>query len=90
MEISTKKVSLVLILILVLISTELSMGVHCRAIKDSMAPTKNTGRVGLDPSSVDMDDFVVSSNNSSNGGSTSLKGLAFKLASGPSKKGPGH
>ncbi|GAA0150789.1 hypothetical protein LIER_09649 [Lithospermum erythrorhizon] len=92
MEISMKKVSLVLILVLVLIATEFST-VHCRTIKGSMEKGVNMGRIGCDeanPSSTGMDQFAVASSNNLSSGRTSLKGLGFKLASGPSKKGPGH
>ncbi|GAA0184985.1 hypothetical protein LIER_32273 [Lithospermum erythrorhizon] len=93
-----KKCYLILMVVLVLMATELSMFVHSREIRGTMA--EKASRIGCDElqgekiheASLRMDQFMVASNNSSHnsGGRNSLKGMGFMLASGPSKKGPGH
>ncbi|KAL7085269.1 hypothetical protein ACP275_14G272000 [Erythranthe tilingii] len=58
----------------------------CRALRP---PPEAASTGGSDTSMTTA--FLVSSNNSSISGSRlSIRGLAFILASGPSKRGPGH
>ncbi|KAL7127532.1 hypothetical protein ABFS83_14G259000 [Erythranthe nasuta] len=63
----------------------------CRALR-SPPEAASTARMDGGGSGTSMTTaFLVSSNNSSISGSRlSIRGLAFILASGPSKRGPGH
>ena len=67
--------------------------VHCRALRSSLDATTIAGcdqQGGGGADSTGMTPFPVSPNNNSSIGSASVRSLAAKLASGPSKKGPGH
>ncbi|GFY86034.1 hypothetical protein Acr_04g0007720 [Actinidia rufa] len=84
---SRKSLYLVLVIMVVLMGTRIG-GVDCRALReapdaiiaDKVDRAETTGMVS----------FAVSSNNSTSRGSSLTRSLAFNLASGPSKKGPGH
>ncbi|EYU36351.1 hypothetical protein MIMGU_mgv1a020559mg [Erythranthe guttata] len=66
----------------------------CRALRPEPEATSTTTAARMDGGGSDTSmttAFLVSSNNSSISGSRlSVRGLAFILASGPSKRGPGH
>ncbi|KAJ6344761.1 hypothetical protein OIU76_006311 [Salix suchowensis] len=95
MEISMTKGSslrslwFVLGLMLLVVSTEMR-AVHCRALRSATSTTTATEYQQVDGAqeSKGVASFVVSSNNSSS--RSSLRSFMFKLASGPSKRGPGH
>ncbi|KAF9668516.1 hypothetical protein SADUNF_Sadunf14G0011700 [Salix dunnii] len=95
MEISMKKGSslrslwFVVGLTLLVVSTEMR-AVHCRALRSTTSTITTTGYQQVDGAqgSKGMASFVVSSNNSSR--RPSLRSFMFQLASGPSKRGPGH
>ncbi|KAJ7966563.1 Transmembrane protein [Quillaja saponaria] len=83
---------LVLGVLTLMVSSQFNLG-HCRVLRtgtsseriadgceDVKGPTESTG----------MASFAVSSNNFSTTARPSVRSLAFRLASGPSKKGPGH
>ncbi|KAE8728318.1 Detected protein of unknown function [Hibiscus syriacus] len=75
-----KIVPFVLVLLLVsLVSTEFA-AVEGRPLRSSTTAKDNDEAVGAR--------VPISANNSRSG--NSFRSLAFKLASGPSKKGPGH
>ncbi|KAL9396542.1 hypothetical protein Peur_010795 [Populus x canadensis] len=95
MEISTKTRSsekslwFVLGLIILVVSTEMS-AVHCRPLRSTNSTVIAAGCQQVDGTrgSMGMASFVVSSNNSNS--RPSVRSLMFKMASGPSKRGPGH
>ncbi|KAF5174902.1 hypothetical protein FRX31_035511 [Thalictrum thalictroides] len=81
---------------MVLVSTQLSL-VQCRTLRpDGISTGCEQEDHHGNENSVGIASFLVSSNNSSSSSSSTstrdstVKSLAFKLASGPSKKGPGH
>ncbi|KAF9621987.1 hypothetical protein IFM89_029207 [Coptis chinensis] len=78
---------LILIIVVLLLSIQLSL-VQGRALR-STGTSNGCEQEGGAENSVGIASFLVSSNNSSSYAST-VRSLAFKLASGPSKKGPGH
>ncbi|KAI5563806.1 hypothetical protein POPTR_014G022000v4 [Populus trichocarpa] len=86
---SMKSLWFALGLMLLVVSTEMRV-VHCRALRSTSSTITTTGYQQVDGAqeSKAMASFVVSSNKSS--GRPSLRSLMFKLASGPSKRGPGH
>ncbi|KAL9385995.1 hypothetical protein Peur_023005 [Populus x canadensis] len=86
---SMKSLWFALGLMLLVVSTEMRV-VHCRALRSTSSTITTTGYQQVDGAqeSKGVASFVVSSNNS--GGRPSLRSLMFKLASGPSKRGPGH
>ncbi|CAK7347481.1 unnamed protein product [Dovyalis caffra] len=86
---SVKSLWFVLGLIILVLSPEIRV-VHCRALRSSTSTITTTGSEQVDATkeSMGMASFVVSSNNSSS--RSSVRSLMFKLASGPSKRGPGH
>ncbi|CAI0449481.1 unnamed protein product [Linum tenue] len=65
-----------------------------RALRSGALPIAGCDQVDGGESGAGIASFVASSNNSSGGNgddySVSLRGLMFRLASGPSKRGPGH
>lgn len=81
----------VLSLIVLIVTTEFGLA-DCRALPSKT--TNNAGNAGCEQvdsvggQEVGMASFSVSSNNSSS--RPLARSLAFRLASGPSKKGPGH
>lgn len=77
----------VLGLTILVVSAQFSVG-ECRALRSVTACEEGDG---ADQSAAGngMGSFVVSGNNSSSSGPLA-RSLAFMLASGPSKKGPGH
>ncbi|KAF3446596.1 hypothetical protein FNV43_RR11776 [Rhamnella rubrinervis] len=82
------------LIILIIATTEFGQA-DCRALR-SMSTTNNSGNAGCIQLQVDgggevvgMASFAVSSNNSTTTRPLA-RSLAFRLASGPSKKGPGH
>ncbi|OAY50988.1 uncharacterized protein LOC110616235 [Manihot esculenta] len=82
---------LLLLLLVLLLSVQISV-VHCRALR-SMTTGEISGcqqqKDVAHQSAGGVASFAVSSNNSIGGGGTSVS-LMFQLASGPSRKGPGH
>jgi len=64
--------------------------VHCRPLRSTNSTIIAAGCQQVDGTrgSMGMASFVVSSNNSSS--RPSVRSLMFKMASGPSKRGPGH
>ncbi|KAG6749052.1 hypothetical protein NC652_032273 [Populus alba x Populus x berolinensis] len=87
---SMKSLWFALGLMLLVVSTEMRV-VHCRALRSASSTITTTGYQQVDgaqESKGAVASFVVSSKNSS--GRPSLRSLMFKLASGPSKRGPGH
>ncbi|KAF9687531.1 hypothetical protein SADUNF_Sadunf02G0103200 [Salix dunnii] len=95
MEISTKTRSsvkslwFVLGLIMLVVSTEMG-AVHCRPLRSTNSTIIAPGCQQVDGTreSMGVASFVVSS--SISGSRLSARSLIFKLASGPSKRGPGH
>ncbi|KAJ4701686.1 Transmembrane protein [Melia azedarach] len=83
MATSTRRQWFLLGLMILMMSTQFSSG-DCRVFR----PTTNDSTTTAGAESVGMTSFPVSSNNSNSRSST--KNLAFTLASGPSKRGPGH
>ncbi|ONI33505.1 hypothetical protein PRUPE_1G429100 [Prunus persica] len=90
---STSCVWLVMgLMVLLIVSTEFGQ-VDCRALRSATSDSGSDGGCkGIDGAEeVGMATFAVSSNyNSSTARRPSVRSLAFSLASGPSKKGPGH
>lgn len=89
---SMKSLLFVLGLIILIIATTEFGQADCRALR-SMSMTNNTGNAGCvqvddGGEAVGMASLAVSSNNSST--RPLARSLASRLASGPSKKGPGH
>ncbi|KAL5707123.1 hypothetical protein ACHQM5_025210 [Ranunculus cassubicifolius] len=98
MAMKNKTSSCIYLIIIVLVL--LISDVHCRALKSSGCD----GEEGAENSINGIASFLVSSNNSTtttthnkteeedtrSRDSTRIRSLTFKLASGPSKKGPGH
>ncbi|KAL6317885.1 hypothetical protein AAG906_030639 [Vitis piasezkii] len=83
---SVKSLWFVLAVLVLVVSTQSSF-VHCRALRSTVdvaaaAAIQGDESVGVANSS------AVSSNNSSK--RSSVRSLTYKLASGPSKRGPGH
>lgn len=78
-----KSLLFVLGMIILVISAQFSVG-ECRALRSMGACEQVDGA-----ESAGMASFVVSSKNSSTNHSSARR-LAFRLASGPSKKGSGH
>ncbi|GMJ15332.1 hypothetical protein HRI_005202400 [Hibiscus trionum] len=86
-----KSVPFVLVLLVLLVSTEFA-AVNGRPLRSSTATKDNVGikRGGADDKAVaaSVPTLAVSANNSKSG--NSFRSPVNKLASGPSKKGPGH
>ena len=85
-----KNLWIVLVTIMVVVSSQLSF-VHSRVLRsEALKAQVGDNREGFKgaESSPGMASLVVSSNNMST--RPSKRSLAFKLASGPSRKGPGH
>ncbi|CAL1410728.1 unnamed protein product [Linum trigynum] len=67
-----------------------------RALRSDALPISGCDQADGGQAGAGIASFVASSNNSSGSGgngddfSVSLRGLMFRLASGPSKRGPGH
>ncbi|KAL3505101.1 hypothetical protein ACH5RR_034942 [Cinchona calisaya] len=90
---STKNFSSVLFLMLFLIMSTFLNVAHCRVLRSIDGTDAAREQVeGAAGGSTGMANFAVSSNNSSSSSSTSesVRSLENKLASGPSKRGPGH
>ncbi|KAF4360623.1 hypothetical protein CsatB_007518 [Cannabis sativa] len=93
---SVKTLCSVLGLILIIVTAQLNEA-DCRALRSMENTTTTTAIAGCDQQNeggemmAGMASFAVSSNNSSSSSNRpSARSLAFRLASGPSKKGPGH
>ncbi|KAF4384007.1 hypothetical protein F8388_018759 [Cannabis sativa] len=94
---SVKTLCSVLGLILIIVIAQLNEA-DCRALRSMENTTTTTTAIaGCDQQNeggemmAGMASFAVSSNNSSSSSNRpSARSLAFRLASGPSKKGPGH
>ncbi|XP_059452875.1 uncharacterized protein LOC132183571 [Corylus avellana] len=89
---SMKTLLIVLGIAMLVFSAQFGVG-ECRALR-SMAACEQEGGGGGGGNGADQSvgmasTFVVSANNSSSNGPLA-RSLAFRLASGPSKKGPGH
>ncbi|GMJ15333.1 PIP-LIKE 5 [Hibiscus trionum] len=86
-----KSVPFVLVLLVLLVSTEFA-AVNGRPLRSSKTKKDNVGikQGGADDKAVAarVPTLPVSANNSKSG--VSFRSLVYKLASGPSKKGPGH
>ncbi|CAL5383796.1 unnamed protein product [Camellia sinensis] len=84
---SMKSLCLVLCVMVLLMGTHFSV-VNCRALQAAMDAliAEQVDR----PESTGVASFAFSSNNSSGSGFSIIRSLGFKLASGPSKRGPGH
>lgn len=79
---------IVLVMIMVMVSSEFCV-VHSRVLRsEAVNAEKYDVYEGTGEKYVGMTTFSVSSNNSSI--RNSARSLAFRLASGPSKKGKGH
>ncbi|EXB89250.1 hypothetical protein L484_006804 [Morus notabilis] len=85
------------LILIMIVSSQFSQA-DCRALRSTTntvganGDCEQAGGSGHDQM-VGMSSFAVSSNNSDISNSTSrplARSLAFRLASGPSKKGPGH
>ena len=85
---SLRRVLFVLVLFILVLSTQISVA-HCRALRSTAIIADNCHLNNGAESAAGVASFSVSSNNSSSSGS-SVRSLMFQLASGPSKKGPGH
>ncbi|KAI4316657.1 hypothetical protein L6164_024615 [Bauhinia variegata] len=92
-----KRLLVVLGFIMFVVASQQFSLVHCRVLKPEASNTevpqgcedlRVAAAASASASSIGMASFPVSSNNSSI--RSSLRSLTFKLASGPSKKGPGH
>ncbi|XP_059636955.1 uncharacterized protein LOC132279050 [Cornus florida] len=85
-----KSLCLVLGIVLLVMSTQFS-AVNCRALRSTVDTAVMAG-CGDEATGASMGTtpFAVASNNSSSGAFEVVRKLAFKLASGPSKRGPGH
>ncbi|KAL9446245.1 hypothetical protein AB3S75_014003 [Citrus x aurantiifolia] len=89
---STRSLCIALCVItLLMVSAQFDMG-DCRALRSTTMTVEDravTGCNGADQSEVPPSNSVpVSSNNATN--DSSSRDLAFTLASGPSRRGPGH
>ena len=105
-SISMKSVCFAVCLIALVISSQFSKADcrALRSAAENSTATATVGGGGCEGEGVDgvqdaagMASFAVSSNNSTKNGNTNsnntrplARSLAFRLASGPSKKGPGH
>ncbi|CAI0424565.1 unnamed protein product [Linum tenue] len=76
---------IVVVLLVTVFSTHVNAG---RALRSDALPIAGCDQADGGQAGAGIASFVASSNNSS--GSVSLRGLMFRLASGPSKRGPGH
>ncbi|KAE8100112.1 hypothetical protein FH972_018039 [Carpinus fangiana] len=86
---SMKTLLFVLGIAMLVFSAQFGVG-ECRALRSMAACEQEGGGGDGGDQSVGMaSTFVVSANNSSSNGPLA-RSLAFMLASGPSKKGPGH
>lgn len=85
---SMKTLLIVLGIAMLILSAQFGVG-ECRALRSMAACEQGGGGDGADQSVGMASTFVVSANNSSSNGALA-RSLAFMLASGPSKKGPGH
>lgn len=86
-EMPMKTLLFVLGITMLVVSAQFGVG-ESRALRSAMAACEQGD--GADDQSVGKASFVVSANNSSTSGGPLARSLAFMLASGPSKKGPGH
>ncbi|XAR48388.1 hypothetical protein NMG60_11031206 [Bertholletia excelsa] len=80
-----------LVCVVLLVLSEQFAPAHCRALRAPMEGSiaEQVDGAGAEPTG--MASFAVSSNNSSSASRDSvIRSLAFKLASGPSRRGPGH
>ncbi|TYI28152.1 hypothetical protein E1A91_A05G221000v1 [Gossypium mustelinum] len=82
-----KRILCVLGLLALLVSVQLD-GVHGRALRSKMTDD-NVVVPSLEGEAVGVPSSAVSTNDSRSS-RKSLKSMAFTLASGPSRKGPGH
>lgn len=88
---SIKRVCLVVALLILAVSTQIGVA-NCRVLR----PTTDETVTGCDQVVDEVNqsngaiNSLFSANNSSITGRSSVRSLMFRLASGPSKKGPGH
>ncbi|KAG5542061.1 hypothetical protein RHGRI_021793 [Rhododendron griersonianum] len=82
-----KSLCIVFVVLLLMMGTHFR-GVHCRALRERKSAT--TAEQFEADELMAAVKFDVSSQNSSVGSSSSVRGFNFKLASGPSTKGPGN
>ncbi|KAF7137179.1 hypothetical protein RHSIM_Rhsim07G0223500 [Rhododendron simsii] len=82
-----KSLCIVFVVLLLMMGTQFR-AVHCRALRELKSAT-TAEQVEADELRA-VAKFDVSSRNSSVGSFSSLRGFSFKLASGPSTKGPGN
>ncbi|KAI8548620.1 hypothetical protein RHMOL_Rhmol07G0287500 [Rhododendron molle] len=82
-----KSLCIVFVVLLLMVGTQFR-GVHCRALRELKSAT-TAEQVEVDELMA-APKFDVSSRNSSNGSSSSVRAFSFKAESGPSKKGPGN
>lgn len=94
-----KSFCLVLSIMILFMISQLGSVVECRALKKSTPSTDNRIAAecdqpgeGANSMSVTRFGVAVANNDSTNGsdGGSAIRSLMFKLASGPSKRGPGH
>lgn len=83
MAASTKRLWFVLIILVVVLSTQFSVS-HCRVLRSLMDTTVS----GTGSEHVAVASFSASSKNASI--NQSVRSLAFRLSSGPSDRGSGH
>ncbi|KAI4337018.1 hypothetical protein L6164_015480 [Bauhinia variegata] len=82
-----KRLWFVLGFIVLVVATQQFSFVHCRVLKSDASNTEVPQDL-IAASSIGMTSFPVSSYSSST--RSLLRGLTFRLASGPSKRGRGH
>ncbi|XVF64130.1 hypothetical protein PTKIN_Ptkin09bG0142800 [Pterospermum kingtungense] len=88
---SVKRILVILGLLAMLVSTEF-VAVHgriLRSTRDNVVVPGLEGQVGAENKPVGVPPITAASADNSSS-RNSLKTLAFRLASGPSKRGPGH
>lgn len=97
MAMAKKSSCLVLSIMILFMISQLSV-VECRALKSTpstdnmIAAECDQPGEGANSMSVTQFGVAVANNDSTNGsnGGSAIRSLMFKLASGPSKRGPGH
>ncbi|EEF52330.1 conserved hypothetical protein [Ricinus communis] len=87
---SMKRIFSVFALFILVLSTQMISVVHCRALRSTTTTViaDNCQQENGAESASGVASFSVSSNNAST--ASSVRSLMYQLASGPSKKGPGH
>lgn len=77
---------------MILLTSSLFSAVECRALRSDSTINKKSSvfiEVGCDQPEERADSMILN-NSSGSGGGSAIQSLMFKLASGPSKRGPGH